>query len=50
MLIALLTAQRAFIETNIVGTFRMLNAALDYWRELPRVCQVGIPVSPHFDG
>lgn len=25
----------AFIETNIVGTFRLLNAALDYWRELP---------------
>lgn len=23
-----------FIETNIVGTFRMLNAALEYWREL----------------
>lgn len=25
----------AFIETNIVGTFRLLNAALSYWRELP---------------
>jgi dTDP-glucose 4,6-dehydratase len=25
----------AFIETNIVGTFRMLNAALTYWRDLP---------------
>ncbi|MBZ3694048.1 dTDP-glucose 4,6-dehydratase [Phyllobacterium calauticae] len=25
----------AFIETNIVGTFRMLNAALAYWRDLP---------------
>ena len=25
----------AFIETNIVGTFRLLNAALAYWRELP---------------
>jgi dTDP-glucose 4,6-dehydratase len=24
----------AFIETNIVGTFTMLNAALDYWRTL----------------
>ncbi len=23
-----------FIETNIVGTFRMLNAALEYWRGL----------------
>jgi dTDP-D-glucose 4,6-dehydratase len=25
----------AFIETNIVGTFRLLNAALEYWRGLP---------------
>jgi dTDP-glucose 4,6-dehydratase len=25
----------AFIDTNIVGTFRLLNAALDHWRELP---------------
>ena len=25
----------AFIETNIIGTFRLLNAALAYWRELP---------------
>ncbi|MGH6760494.1 MAG: dTDP-glucose 4,6-dehydratase [Phyllobacterium sp.] len=25
----------AFIETNIVGTFRLLNAALAYWRALP---------------
>lgn len=24
----------AFIETNIVGTYRMLNAALEYWRSL----------------
>lgn len=24
----------AFIETNIVGTYRLLNAALAYWREL----------------
>jgi dTDP-glucose 4,6-dehydratase len=24
----------AFVETNIVGTFRLLNAALDYWRGL----------------
>jgi len=27
-------APAAFIETNIVGTFRMLNAALIYWQEL----------------
>ncbi len=25
----------AFIETNVVGTFRMLDAALEYWRALP---------------
>ncbi|PRD41707.1 dTDP-glucose 4,6-dehydratase [Phyllobacterium phragmitis] len=25
----------AFIETNIVGTYRLLNAALTYWRDLP---------------
>jgi dTDP-glucose 4,6-dehydratase len=25
----------AFIETNIVGTFRLLDAALEYWRGLP---------------
>ncbi|HEX8534432.1 MAG TPA: dTDP-glucose 4,6-dehydratase [Allosphingosinicella sp.] len=24
----------AFLETNVVGTFRLLNAALAYWREL----------------
>tara|TARA_R110000782_G_scaffold78293_3_gene155892 strand:+ start:77064 stop:78122 length:1059 start_codon:yes stop_codon:yes gene_type:complete len=23
-----------FVETNVVGTFRLLQAALDYWREL----------------
>jgi dTDP-glucose 4,6-dehydratase len=25
----------AFVETNVVGTFRLLNAALTYWKELP---------------
>jgi dTDP-glucose 4,6-dehydratase len=25
----------AFIETNIVGTYRLLNATLTYWRDLP---------------
>lgn len=29
----------AFIETNIVGTFRLLNAALAYWCELPEPCK-----------
>ena len=25
----------AFVETNVVGTFKLLNAALSYWRDLP---------------
>jgi dTDP-glucose 4,6-dehydratase len=25
----------AFVETNVVGTFRLLDAARDYWRQLP---------------
>ena len=25
----------AFVTTNVVGTFRLLSAALDYWRDLP---------------
>jgi dTDP-glucose 4,6-dehydratase len=25
----------AFVETNVVGTFRLLNAALAFWRDLP---------------
>jgi dTDP-glucose 4,6-dehydratase len=29
----------AFIETNLVGTFAMLQAALDYWRRLPSEAQ-----------
>jgi len=29
----------AFIETNIVGTYRILNAALEYWRGLPEARQ-----------
>lgn len=31
----------AFIETNVVGTFRLLEAALEYWRELPHAAQEG---------
>ena len=26
----------AFIETNVVGTFTLLDAALEYWRKLPQ--------------
>jgi dTDP-glucose 4,6-dehydratase len=29
----------AFVETNVVGTFRLLSAALDYWRDLPKAAQ-----------
>ena len=25
----------AFVETNVLGTFRLLSAALEYWRDLP---------------
>ncbi len=31
----------AFIETNIVGTFRLLEAALRYWRAAPRAIKDG---------
>jgi dTDP-glucose 4,6-dehydratase len=31
----------AFIETNVVGTFRLLEAALEYWRELPHAAREG---------
>jgi dTDP-glucose 4,6-dehydratase len=30
-----------FIETNVVGTFRLLSAALEYWRELEGVARAG---------
>lgn len=29
----------AFIDTNVLGTFRLLEAALDYWRQLPAARQ-----------
>lgn len=35
MLIARSTGPGAFVETNVVGTFRLLNAVLEYWRGLP---------------
>jgi len=31
----------AFIETNVVGTFRLLSAALTYWRDLKGALQDG---------
>lgn len=30
-----ITGPEDFIETNIVGTFQLLRASLDYWRKLP---------------
>jgi dTDP-glucose 4,6-dehydratase len=30
-----------FLETNVMGTFRMLNAALTYWRELEGEAKAG---------
>ena len=29
----------AFVETNVVGTFRLLSAALEYWRGLEPKCR-----------
>src|SRR3546814_15759206 len=31
----------AFVETNVVGTFRLLSAALDYWRGLDGAAKAG---------
>ncbi|MBO9622466.1 MAG: dTDP-glucose 4,6-dehydratase [Sphingomonas sp.] len=31
----------AFVETNVVGTFRILSAALEYWRELEGEAKAG---------
>ena len=31
----------AFVETNVVGTFRLLGAALDYWRGLEGAARAG---------
>lgn len=30
-----ITGARAFVDTNIIGTFAMLEAARDYWQRLP---------------
>lgn len=34
-----ITGPAAFIETNIVGTFRLLQACLEYWRNLPQAAK-----------
>ena len=36
----------AFIETNIVGTFRLLSATLAYWQRLPGDRKSSVPLSP----
>ena len=38
-----------FVETNVVGTFRLLDAALDYWRELDGEAQSALPLPPCLD-
>ena len=39
----------AFVETNVVGTFRLLNAVLAYWRGLSIGGSGAFPVPPRFD-
>src|SRR5437868_11969807 len=34
-------APARFVETNVVGTFQLLSAALEYWRELDGADKVG---------
>ena len=38
-----------FIQTNIVGTFTLLQEALRYWRGLDRGRAGALSFSPHFD-
>ena len=39
----------AFIETNVVGTFRLLDAALDYWRGLDDERRARLPLPSRLD-
>ena len=39
----------AFIQTNVVGTFALLEAALRYWRALRRAGAARLPLPPHLD-
>ena len=39
----------AFVETNVVGTFRLLNAALDYWRGLDGDARDALPLPSCLD-
>ena len=38
-----------FIETNIVGTFRLLDVACDYWQRLDASESREVPISPCLD-
>ncbi len=38
-----------FIHTNIVGTFRLLEAVRSYWQAAGRKSQEGFPFSPYID-
>ena len=39
----------AFIETNIVGTFTLLQAAFDYWRAAVAAQEGRLSLPPHLD-
>ena len=39
-----------FIETNIIGTYTLLEAARSYWSSLPTDKKKYIPFSPYFYG
>ena len=39
----------AFIETNIVGTYTLLEASLSHWRRLPAGQSRAVPLSPRLD-
>ena len=43
------TGPAAFIETNVVGTFTLLEAALRHWRELDGAGAQKLPLPPHLD-
>ena len=40
----------AFIQTNVVGTLVLLEAARDYWKSLPEAAHVRVPLPACLDG
>ena len=40
---------RALVETNILGTFHLLDAVLTYWRGLDEDARAGLSISPCLD-